>query len=599
MRFIPYPVMGGFLAGTGWLLSQGSIGIMTQVPLALENLHALVSLDQLVLWVPGVIFALILFFGMRRSDHFLSMPGIIVGAFVLFYLVLLVTGTSIPEAVDRGYLLGEASGEPTWSPLGVNKILSADWVAILGQTGNIATILVLSVVALLVNSTAFELDIEQDIDINHELRSAGVANILSGLFGGMVGYHALSLSKLTRNIGARGRLAGLIAGGICALVLIAKTSLLAFFPKMILGGLLLWAGLAFLFEWVIEGWKRLSRADYVVVVTIMIVIAATDYLIGMGVGLVVMVILFVVNYSRVDVIHHALSGAEMKSNVERHDRLRRDLKKLGGHIQILELRGFIFFGTANELLDQIRIRVRASAVLPVRYVILDFRRVRGLDSSAIFSFIKCRQLAETRDIILVFTDVTAKIQSQLESGGLLKDQERVRIFPDLDRGLEWCEEQLLQMSDVTRKRMPHTLRERLVENGFEVVEAARMLDYIEKYEVTQGQYLIRQGDDSEDVFFIEWGRLTIYLELEDGDRIRLQTIDRRAIVGELGLYLGERRTASVVADEPCVTYRLSKESLAKMKLNDPDLVAALHEYVARMLAERLADTTRLIAALNE
>jgi SulP family sulfate permease len=64
VRSIPYPVVGGFLAGTGWLLAKGSFGVMSNVPLKLTNLPELFSPEQLITWVPSVIFALVLFFGL-------------------------------------------------------------------------------------------------------------------------------------------------------------------------------------------------------------------------------------------------------------------------------------------------------------------------------------------------------------------------------------------------------------------------------------------------------------------------------------------------------------------------------------------------------
>ena len=81
VRYLPYPVVGGFLAGTGWLLVQGSFGVMAGSPLSLGNLSALLAPDALLLWVPGVVFALILFFGLRWTNHFLAMPIILAVAF--------------------------------------------------------------------------------------------------------------------------------------------------------------------------------------------------------------------------------------------------------------------------------------------------------------------------------------------------------------------------------------------------------------------------------------------------------------------------------------------------------------------------------------
>jgi SulP family sulfate permease len=470
-------------------------------------------------------------------------------------------------------------------------------MTILGQSGNIAIILILSLVSLLLNASGIELVIRRDVDLNRELRVAGVANLLSGLGGGMVGYHALDLSTLSSRIGARGRLPGLIAGAICAVMLFVGSPLLAFVPNAILGGLLLFLGLEFLVEWVIDGWSRLSRADYAVVLLILAVIGATDFLVGVGVGLVAMIILFVVNYSRINVIHHALSGSEIRSNVERCAYHRRRLRELRHQMVVLELRGFIFFGTANALLDRIRSRLADSEEASPRFIALDFRRVLGLDSSAVLSFAKCKQLAEAQDITLLFSHLSDRVRRQLEMGGLSETDRAIRIFPDLDHALEWCEDQLLEIAQVTMVDVPLTLRAQLIDAGFGKPYAVRVTEFLEQVQIPQGDYLIRQDDEADALYFIERGRVSVNLELEDGTLARLQTLGVGTLVGELGLYLGTARTASVIADWPTTAYRLTQTALSEMTEKEPELAAAFHEFVARMLSERLVASTRCLRAV--
>jgi len=597
VRFIPYPVVGGFLAGTGWLLVQGSFGVMADLPLTWSNAAALVHPEQLVLWVPGVILALVLLFGLRRVTHSLAMPACLVGALVLFYAALLVTGTTPEAAAQQGLVLGEVSGEAIWQPLAAGNLVAANWTAILGQGGNIAIILVLSVVSLLLNASGIELVIRQDVDLNRELRVAGLVNIVSGLGGGAVGYHALDLSTLCCRIGARGRLPGLVAGAICAVMLVAGAPLLALFPRFILGGLLLFLGLDFLVDWLVDGWSRLSWADYGVVVLILVVIATTNFLLGVGVGLVAMVILFVVNYSRIGVVQYALSGAEIKSNVERCAYHRQALREVGPQIYILKLQGYLFFGTANALLEQIRARVSNPDQVKVRFIVLDFRRVSGLDSSAVISFVKARQLAESQGTTLLLTSVPQALEQQFRASGLLEAGEVVRIFPDLDRGLEWCEDRLLRLELITQTMLPLTLAAQLGQSGFERRDTDCLLRFLDRVEVQEGEPLIRQGDEADDLYFVERGNVSVYLELEAGKQVRLQTLGPGTIVGELGFYLETARTASVIADAPTVAYRLSRAALVEMKAHEPELAAAFHELVVRLLAERLVATDQALEAV--
>ncbi|MBN1660739.1 MAG: SLC26A/SulP transporter family protein [Anaerolineae bacterium] len=508
VRFLPYPVIGGFLAGTGWLLVRGSFGVMTGVPLTLAHLATLLQPAALTLWVPGVLFALVLFLGLRRIRHFLTMPAILVVTFILFYLALLLTGTSVSDATNQGLLLGAVSGQAAWRPPLAMDLRAVDWGAILGQGGNLTVVLVLSVVGLLLNASALELAFRRDLDLNRELRVAGVVNIVSGLSGGAVGYHVLDLSTLCVRTGARGRLPGLVAGALCVAVLFAGAPLLAFFPRPVLGGLLFFLGLGFLVEWVIDGRSKLPRADYAVVLLILLVIGAAGFLAGVAVGLAAAIALFVLNYSRTSVVRCALSGAEIRSNVERVAYHRRVLNELGPHIYILKLQGFLFFGTANALLEQIRARVADPSEPQLLYILLDFRRVTGLDSSAVISFVKGRQLAESQGITLLLANLPDKARSQFERGGLVEG-EGVRFVPDLDHGLEWCENQLLDDRHVTHVHLPLTLSAQLVDGGLEREQAHRLLPFLEKVQLEAGEYLLRQDDEADSLYFIEQGGVTV------------------------------------------------------------------------------------------
>ena len=595
VRYIPYPVVGGFLAGTGWLLVVGSFSVMANGPLTLSGMQALLQPAQLVLWVPGVLLALVLLIGSRRAQHFLTIPAILVAAFVLFYLVLPALGLSIDEAANRGLLLGPAaSAEVSWQPLTPANLILANWPAILGQGGTIAVVLMLSVVSLLLNASGIELAIRRDVELNRELRVAGVANVLSGLSGGAVGFHALDLSTLCCRIGAGGRLPGLVAAALLAAVAFGGAPLMALAPRPILGGLLLFLGLDFLYEWLIAGWSRLSRTDYAIVVLILVVIAVAGFLVGVGVGLAAMLLLFVVNYSRISVVHHALSGAEMQSNVERSRDLRRRLQDLGSQIHILELRGFIFFGTANALLEQVRSRIAGGQV---RFVVLDFRRVTALDSSAVLSFLRCKQLVEPREITLVLTHLTAEMVRQFDVGGLSATDPALRFFPDLDHGLEWCEDTLLSRAEVAPGEVPLTLQAQLQAAGLDAAQSARLMDYLEKVEIAEGDYLVRQGDEEAELHLIERGKASVYMDLPGEGRLRLRTLGPGTAIGELNLYLGTGRTASVIADRPTTTYCLTPAALARMRECEPALAAAFHELLARVLAERIVSKDHSIEAM--
>ena len=597
MRYIPYPVIGGFLAGTGWLLARGAIGVAAGYELSAENLPHFFQSDQLISWIPAVILGLALFWGTRRIHHYLVMPGILVGALVIFYLLLVVGGISIADATRRGLLMGDIGGQAVWQPLPVADLMNANWSAVFGQGSNIGTIVLLSTIILLLNISGMELEVQGDVDLNHELRVAGVNNILTSLAGGMIGFQDLSYSTLLHRMGARGRMTGVIIGLICLLTLFFGTSLLAYIPRPMLGGLLLFLGLNFLYEWIVEGYQQLGRVDYAVVLLILGIIAATNFITGVSVGLVVMIIIFVVKYSRINIFHHILSGSETASRVERNAYHQRELVKLGKHVYVLELEGFIFFGTANAVLNQVRSRADNPDEKPLLYLLLDFRRVTGLDSSAMFSLIKVKHLADARNFTLIFTHLADSMQAELMRSGLPAD-EKVVFHSDLDHGLEWCEEKLLEISQITRTHMPINLQVQLGDLGFAFENTHKLKSYLEQIQLFPGDYLIHQGETRSDLYFIEIGQVSVYLELDNGEKVRVQTPSMGTILGELSFYLDVPRSASVIADFNTVAYRLTRTAMEEMKAKDPELAIAFNEMMVRVIAERLVANNRELVALN-
>ena len=126
---------------------------------------------------------------------------------------------------------------------------------------------------------------------------------------------------------------------------------------------------------------------------------------------------------------------------------------------------------------------------------------------------------------------------------------------------------------------------------------ADMMPYFERQEVEVDQYLIHQDDPPDALYFIELAVVTVQLESEDGKIVRLRTMGPGTVVGELGFYLAQPASASVVVQEPGTVYRFSVDALHRMQENDPKLAALFHEFMARLLGKRLASTTNTLRAL--
>jgi sulfate permease, SulP family len=597
IRFIPYPVIGGFLAGIGWLLFRGAISSSAGVALDLETLPVLFQPGTLLRWLPGALFALLLILILRRFKHFLLFPSLLIGAIVGFYLVLWITNTPTATARADGWLLGPFPTHSPWKPLSLETFQQVNGALLRTQMGSLLTVVLFSTIALLLNATGMELAFRRDMDLDHELRMTGVANLLAGFGGGMPGYHSVSRSTLNHRMGANSRFPGLLLAVLSAVILFGGMRLLTYFPKPVLGALLFYLGMTFLVEWLYDGWSRLSRADYVLVVLILVVVAIKGLLPGVGVGVGIAIALFVVNYSRIDVVKHTLTGVNTRSYVERSQQHQVVLDEQGDALQLFHLNGYIFFGTANTLLNRVRSRIESADKIPVKFIVLDFRLVNGLDSSAAMSFTKMKQLAEKHGVVLVLTNLQPKHARLLTQGGCIVPGEAVcQTFPNLDVGLEWCEEQLLGLNRIAPIIKP-SLGQQLAGLFTDEAHLSHLLSYLTKQHLEEGAYLFRQGEVAYNMYFIETGQIAILLEHGDGTTIRLRSAGPGTVVGEMGIYTDAPRTASAVAEHPTAVYCLSAQKLTEIQKTEPEVVAALHKFIVLLLIQRLNYDHRKIQAL--
>jgi SulP family sulfate permease len=326
-----------------------------------------------------------------------------------------------------------------------------------------------------------------------------------------------------------------------------------------------------------------------VVVVILAGIIVWGFLTGVVIGLVLAVLLFVISYGRIELVREVAFGETYRSNVDRPAEERAELRGLSDRVQILRASGFVFFGSSNRLLERIRGRMEGAGW--PRFLVVDLRRVTGVDSSAVVSFVKVLRLAETGGFEVIFTAASDPARAQLALGGVVETDGLVSFEPDLDRGLQRCEDALLGGPALAEALAEHPAGRRL--DGLPPGLAA----HLERVSVPEGTVLLHQDEPPGDIYVLESGRLGVETVTAEGSRIRLRTLRPGVVVGEIALYAGVARTADVVAEVPSVVLRLSREAIERLETEEPALAAALHRWLATTLAERLSDTRGAMDAL--
>ena len=592
-RFLPYPVMGGFLAGTGWLLVQGGIGMMANAEIGPEwfQWHAI------ELWAPGLLLGIVVYMQAQKRKNPYTIPLLMLASSVLFFIVARAMGVSVSQLRADGWLLDSHASTTRWEfALNPSLIAQADWGLLFDEFPALLSVAIISVIALLLGSSGMELIIKKDIDLNRELIIAGMGNVAAGMLGGLVGFQDISFSTLNYVMSGGRRLVGLLVALLIGATLIMGTSAILYIPKFVLGSVLIYLGIELLIEWVYEAWFRLSRIDFFMVVSILVTLAVWGVLAGVIIGLILAVLMFIVSYSRVSVIRFALTGREYRSRVTRAPDEQMVLEVHGNQLYIMKLEGFIFFGTANGIFERLRDYINTMGANEVKYILLDFSKVTGIDSTGMLSFVRMMQWSQEQKITLALTGLGKEFQKQFLQESSALTEGPPQFFPDADHGIEWCENEIIasNLADLQREKdISELLKSILKEEN-----VGKLIPYLKCHEYHSGEYLIREGDPADRMYFVQSGQVTVQLETPGKFPVRLETVNPGRTVGELGFFLGTRRAASVVANRDSVVYALSVTDLEQMERIDPEAANLFHRLSVILLSERVMHNTYMVRALE-
>ena len=592
VRYIPYPVTGGFFAGIGYIFIQGGLTVAGGEQPSFE---AVSNSEFIQLVTPAVALALCLIMGKMFRDNALSVPAILFAAGLIFYAVLFLNEIGLDEAAANGLLPAIESTGSLIPVFNWDYVQEIRWMVIMEQADSIVVVALLCSVMLLLDVSGIELLAQKDLNPDHELQVMGYTNVVNGALGGFPGVHDVSDTALVETLGGKGRLTGFIYSTLVVAAILAGAEFMKIVPTFLLGGLLIYVGLEFLIDWVWKARDELPLSDYVVVILILIVIILSDILQGVTFGFFVAIILFVVNYSKLSVIKIETNGSDHASNVDRDLETRELLNKEGNRVLILVLQGFIFFGTADKLITSIRNRIKDPEAYKVDFLVLDFHHVSQLDTSAIITFSKLAQLSDREGFHIVISGADDGSLKQLVKHGFFTfgDQEWERVYKEqLDTAVDWCERSILADLKIDTGEHKLALADVLGRIAYEESDVKLLSDFFVTENRKAGEYLFNEGDKGESLYFVGSGTVLVVLKaLNQKERI-LRKYKSGTILGEMAIYTGENRTASVRIEEDAQLFRLDKEKLEEMSRKFPASTAALHTYIVRVLAERLGRANR-------
>lgn len=589
-RFVPYPVLAGFLAATGLLLVIGGLGVALGDTSVVAGWQSYLADDLALKWLPPVVAAFGILLLTRAIDSTLTLPIGLTLTAAGFYAMLWVLGFTMEEARSFGLLLGPFADGNLLDGLGPNLIFDADWALILTQAPVIVTIIATCMLGATLNASGLELALKRDFDISTEVKGAGIANILSGFAGAIPGYHIVAESILANRLGLVGRLAGISSGLGCLAVILFGANTLSGLPVGLFATVLIFLGGDLLFTWVWEERKRLQPLDYAIVLLIPVIAISFGFLTAIAIGLLVACALFIVSYAKLDLIRSQSDLRVRRSPVERSDEELRILANAGNAVKIAELSGFLFFGSANALRDRMRAAIEQNES-KTECLVLDFGHTSGIDASTIIVLSRLVSDCTDRKVKLVLSGLPPVTRSALTNVLSASD---VDFYDTLNEALEHVEDIVISYHQEDRVASENGAFAQI--DGFlsEMPEDG----VLDRIELALGDVLVELGAKSDEIYYLWSGQLKVLAPDSDGETAVVAKVRPKTVIGEMAYYSGKVRSAAIVASAPSVILRINMAAIDRLEQDNPAAALAFHKAIAAGMARRLGRTTQLLRDLG-
>jgi SulP family sulfate permease len=593
IRYVPYPVVGGFLGATGCLILLGAVPVITGQRLQLATLHRFADVLALSELAAACAMAIVLYLTWHRSRTSFGLPAILVGGVIAAHAVFWLAGISSAEAQAAGWTFQAPPSASVMFPWNVDAISSYPWYDLPELSGNLIAVAFVTASCTLFNTTGIEVASHREANLERELNVTGIANMLSGIFGGYTGCISISRSILNFNTGGSSPLSGLTVAAVSLLMLAFAPTLLGYMPKFVLGGLLIYLGADQLHKWIVQSRRRLSFLEYLSLLAIIVIIVKWGFIAGILIGVVIGCATFALSASRIDSIKYSFDGSEFRSSL---DRSREDQAVLAAHghkIQGLNLQSYLFFGSANRLYQHVKTLLARHP--ECRFLLFDFKLVTGIDSSAAYSFAQIKRTALERGIKLVLVHLPSAAEKALRSSEFISQE--VSIVPELDHALEWCENEII-VQHRGREQEEASLRDWFTRILATEDDATELIHRCERLEVDAGEIIVNVGDAADSMHFILDGRVGIMIATGEGGTTRVRSLGRYTTIGEMGLVSQAPRSATIQAEVASILYVLGAHQFEALKTENPKLGQKLLTYFVSVMAERLTFANRMIAVLR-
>ncbi|MBI5719216.1 MAG: SLC26A/SulP transporter family protein [Burkholderiales bacterium] len=610
VRFVPQPVLAGFMNGVAVLM------VLSQLPVI-----AGVAADELAR--RG--------FGALAQWHWPALVATLLSATVMAAvawrwprvpagLAALVLGTALVLALQTACTGGAPAGTCALQTFGALSaglprpeaaLALADAPALAALSRHASTLATTALLVALIgglesalNLAAIDQRLRRRTDTNRELVALGLANVAIGLVGGLPVTYLRLRAMTTLSAGGRGARAVALSCVMLALVFALALPWLAGVPLAVVAGIVVMLAWGLVDRWtrrlVLEWWRGERTAELqwslVIAAIVCVVTLAAGFVAAVGVGVLLSMLIFMRALHR-SLVRLRYSAAEVASRRVYPPVFEARLQRLRPRIEVIELEGALFFGNADRLAQeavqagQAALAGRAGPAGQGRgFLVLDLRRVSTIDASGAVGLAMLRERLEGGGVTLLLAGVTVDNRHgrALQAQGMLRPADGGpmpwQLNPDADHAIEAAERTLLQREGADPAGLAVPLARNALLEGLPAPALAALLPRLAERRLQAGERLFGEGDPGDAIYLLTEGSVSV---LDRARGQRFVSFSPGMCFGETAVLDGGGRTADARADEASTVWQLPAALLQELQHDQPAVAAQIYRNLALHLSERL------------
>lgn len=439
IKYIPYPVVSGFMSGIGVIIvisqifpffgaappAGGSVGVIKNlgtipdlinwysVLLASLTIAIIYLFPRLTKAIPGSLAALI---AVSIGAFFLLAPGVV---------------SVINDSTVGGI------------PTGLPKV-HLDFFSVFTDAGHLMlvfefafTLAALGAIDSLLTSVVADNLTKTKHDSEQELIGQGIGNMGAALIGGLPGAGATMRTVINVQSGGKTKISGIIAGFLLLAILLGLGVFVGHIPQAVLAGILITVGIGIVDYKGLKHIRSMPKSDSSVMIAVLLLTVFVGLLEAVAIGMVMAAILFMKKIS--DVVEHKAYTSKLREfsrEIPWEDE-GNIVEKIGDKVYIKHLDGPLFFGFVNRFQDML------TALPDIKVVIIRMDRVPYMDQSGLYAMEEVVQDMHDRGVAVVFVDLHGQPLTMVEKINLVPGLVPHALnFPNFEACTKWLEDYL-------------------------------------------------------------------------------------------------------------------------------------------------------------